>query len=279
MVKLLSLLTIVVFLVLFPPATLAFVSQNALPGDSLYPVKRALEEGVLIASGINPTTRAWFSAARAMRRYREVRGLISKGEKKAAAKSLKELIEQTSFTIDQVQLIKDSGKKKQLAADLIKSIDEYRVGLIEVRQEVVQSQRVTSTPTPSPYQTTPPPSPPASEPTPSSASPLTSSTPSQQEDNDLTEGLDEANDQLEKQRRRAEEALRLAAFEVNSSGGDSEDENENGDGDEDEDEDEPIDPGDEQIDSRGWQGVFNRLFEGRGENSQRENKSNKGGED
>lgn len=269
MVKLLSLLTLIVFLILFPPATLALVSQNALPGDSLYPVKRVLEEGILIATSFNPTTRAWFSAARSQRRYKEVRELVSKGEKKAAAKSLKELIEQTSLTIDQVQLLEDSDQKKQLAASLIKSIDEYKIGLTEVKQEVIRSQSVTqpaipSSPSPSVHITPPPVSQPTPTPTPAPFVP-----PSQQEDGDLTEGLDEANDQLEEQRKRLEEALRLAIFATGASGESS--------GEEDEDDGGPIDPGDEQIDSHGWQGVFNRLFVGEEGNSQGEEKNDKDG--
>ena len=39
MIKLLSIICLVLAIVLFPPAALALVSNNAVPGDATYPIK------------------------------------------------------------------------------------------------------------------------------------------------------------------------------------------------------------------------------------------------
>ena len=70
MIRLLSILTIILAIILFPPATLAVLSNNAVPGDAAYPIKRTLEDVIYAAASINPTSKAWFSAARSDRRYR-----------------------------------------------------------------------------------------------------------------------------------------------------------------------------------------------------------------
>ena len=46
MIKLLSIICLVLAIVLFPPAALALVSNNAVPGDATYPIKRALEVAI-----------------------------------------------------------------------------------------------------------------------------------------------------------------------------------------------------------------------------------------
>ncbi|MBI3485624.1 hypothetical protein HY025_01620 [Candidatus Daviesbacteria bacterium] len=53
MVKLLATFILILTIMLFPPATLAYISQNSLPGDRLYPVKRGLEDGVLWLASIS----------------------------------------------------------------------------------------------------------------------------------------------------------------------------------------------------------------------------------
>ena len=61
MIRLLSIITLILSIVLFPPASLALISNNAVPGDSIYPIKRFLEDGIYAVASITPGTKAWFS--------------------------------------------------------------------------------------------------------------------------------------------------------------------------------------------------------------------------
>lgn len=151
MFKLLATVVFILAIVLFPPAILAYVSQDALPGDSLYPVKRKLEDGVLFLASITPQTKAWYALAYSQRRYKETTGLIAKGENKAAGGSLKELVSQTSLAASDIQHVSDLTQKKALIQDLAKSLAEYNKGLTDAKEQLGQPKgQVQPTPAASP---------------------------------------------------------------------------------------------------------------------------------
>ena len=64
MARLLALATLILSLVLFPPATLAYLSQDAVPGDRMYPIKRGFEDVILTVTSINPWSKAFVATAR-----------------------------------------------------------------------------------------------------------------------------------------------------------------------------------------------------------------------
>ncbi len=149
MFKLLATVILILAIVLFPPAILAYVSQDALPGDTLYPVKRKLEDGVLFLASITPQTKAWYALAYSQRRYKETTGLIAKGENKAAGGSLKELVSQTSLAASDIQHVSDPTQKKALIQDLAKSLAEYHKGLTDAKEQLGQPKgQLQPTPTP-----------------------------------------------------------------------------------------------------------------------------------
>ena len=130
MVKLLSILSIVLAVVLFPPAALALISNNAVPGDATYPIKRVLEDGIFAVASLNPTTKAWFAAARSDRRFKEFTTLVAQG--KQGEDTLNELVEQTQVAATQIAEVNDEGQKQQLIEQLSKSIKKYDQGLQQV---------------------------------------------------------------------------------------------------------------------------------------------------
>lgn len=127
MARLLIIISLVLVLLLFPPAALALISNNAVPGDTTYPIKRSLENIIYSVVSINSVSKAWFSSARSDRRFQEVDVLLSSG--KQATQTLDELVEQTQSTADWINRISDQNQKTQLINDLSKSIEKYDAGL------------------------------------------------------------------------------------------------------------------------------------------------------
>lgn len=148
MSKLISILLIVIPLVLFPPAVLALISNNAVPGDVSYPIKRGLEDIIYAVSSVNPVTRAWFAAARSERRFQEIKVLVTQGKETEA--TLNELVGQVEIAVGQIESIDSQVKKEQLAQEFLQSIQKMDLGLKEVQQTVEQSSPPTLTTTMSP---------------------------------------------------------------------------------------------------------------------------------
>ncbi len=133
MIKLLSIISLILALVLFPPAALAFISNNAVPGDATYPIKRALENVVVAVASVNPKTRAWFSQTRSDTRFKEFSALIAQGKK--TTNTLNELVEQTDIAVSQISQVTDSAEKAKLIEQLSQSIDKYDQGLQKFTSE------------------------------------------------------------------------------------------------------------------------------------------------
>lgn len=230
MVKLLSTIILVLTIILFPPAVLALVSNNAVPGDATYPIKITLENGIFAIASLNSTTKAWFSAARSDRRFKEIEALTAQGRSVGA--SIEELVLQTEFAAEQINQVNDPIQKQQLIEQYSQTIEKYDEGLkklsvvVPTTQVVPAPERpsisilpsaqptskptlsptppVTSTPVPAPNPTIMPK--PTEQPNPTSTSttiptstptstPITSQTTSQGTDK---QDIDEARDKLKK---------------------------------------------------------------------------------
>ncbi len=147
MAKLLSILLLVLTVGLFPPAALALISNNAVPGDAAYPAKRKLEDVILLVASVNPATKAWFSAARSNRRFSEARVLIAQG-KQGANETLGELVSQTAIAAKEIEQVSDSAQKQQLKEHLVQSIEQYNLGLEQIQQQTQTQVPVATTPLP-----------------------------------------------------------------------------------------------------------------------------------
>lgn len=189
MPKIITVLTLLLAILLFPPASLALISNNAVPGDAAYPLKRGLENVIYVIASLNPITRAWFSAARSDRRFEEIKILVTSG--RSAKDSLQELVLQTDIAVKQIQKVEDPQKKKELIANLQQSIDKYDQGLLEIKK----SYGVTK---PSAPDSVTPPSP---TPSPiSSPSPVASPPPEVIDIEDTREDLEEIKEELEEEK-------------------------------------------------------------------------------
>lgn len=132
MVKIISIVILVLSLILFPPAALALVSNNAVPGDATYPIKRGLEDVIYAVVSIHPSTKALFAKARSDRRFQEITVLLTQG--KEATQTLNELVEQTQTAADQINLVSDLNARKEMIKKLQDSIAKYDEGLSKASQ-------------------------------------------------------------------------------------------------------------------------------------------------
>lgn len=148
MVKLLSIISLILALVFFPPAVLAVISNNAIPGDSTYPIKRGLEDIIYAVASLNPNTKALFAKARSDRRFQEVTTLLTQG--KDANNTLSELVTQTQAAADQINQVSDSNQKGKLISQLSDSITKYDQGLSQVSQPKPKPSPAVSNPVPDP---------------------------------------------------------------------------------------------------------------------------------
>lgn len=137
MPKIIGTLALLIMLLLFPPSVLAMISQNAVPGDTTYPIKRKLEDVILVLANMTPQTRAWFSVALAQRRYSETVALLNKGQ--SAGGSLNELVSQIGIASNEINQIESQNQKAKLIADLSDSLTEYDSGLNSAQKEIKNS--------------------------------------------------------------------------------------------------------------------------------------------
>ncbi len=209
MFKVIGLLSIILFFILLPPAVLAVASQDSIPGDILYPVKRGLENGVLALASLHPASKAWFSLGYTGRRFNEATKLITKGKTLQAKSSLDDLVAQTSQAAVEIQAIKNQDQKEKLLVELNKSINDYKEGLTKAKQPI-QTTNVNPTNPPSSALSQPQPSSSTFNPTPS-ATPLVNNPPPPSSslssiDQDIDETIKEL-DRIEKELEKEEERL------------------------------------------------------------------------
>jgi hypothetical protein len=144
MPKIISTLALIIALILFPPTGLILISQNAVKGEALYPVKRTLEGGILYIVALNPYTRAYFAVALANRRYDEI--ILLLGNDENADSTLQELVVQAGTAASDINKVSSAYQRSQLIADLSTSIDKYQKGLtdaqdqLDKRSEIIASQ-------------------------------------------------------------------------------------------------------------------------------------------
>lgn len=127
MLAILSKLVVVVMIAMFVPTGLVLASQEAIPGDATYPVKRALEGVIITLSSLHPGTRAFFHADLTKRRFKEAIALIRRGSN--ASNTLVELVSQTQTAVDIIDKIPDVSAKRVYIENLSTQIVEYQTTL------------------------------------------------------------------------------------------------------------------------------------------------------
>ncbi len=128
MLGLLSKVLIVFMIAMLFPTGLVLASQDAVPGDRTYPVKRGLENVIVTLASVHPTTRAFFKADLSKRRYKEAVALVKRDDIQSQT-SLAELVTQTEAAVDEIDKISDPKTKQELVQNLTEQIAEYQTGL------------------------------------------------------------------------------------------------------------------------------------------------------
>lgn len=159
MLKIFSILVFVLMALLLIPTGLVLASQDAIPGDLTYPLKRQLENITIRLASSNPETAAYFKADLSKRRFAEATALLSKG--KNANETLVELIAQTKQAAYEIDQIKDESSKQKLVANLSQKIADYNQSLTKIEEsnkaDIATSPQTALPPTPAAVLTSPQP--------------------------------------------------------------------------------------------------------------------------
>ena len=150
--------------VLTPAFFIAFLSQNSLPGDLLYPVKRGIENTLIAAASVNPATKAVLLADISDRRFTEADTLLLSQANTAPLNDLIAQVESAEVAIDNVS---DPVKQEELTTKVIAQIEEYQAKLTNTAAKIesspspfaeapTQTQATTQTSTPPTQVTTAP---------------------------------------------------------------------------------------------------------------------------
>jgi hypothetical protein len=101
----------IVLFALLPVTVLIFLSQNTVPGDLFYPVKRSLENVILAAASVSPATRTAFRTDLTEARFKEAQGLIASKSNTSGLTTL--ILEVQSINLEVASLKNDTEKKKE----------------------------------------------------------------------------------------------------------------------------------------------------------------------
>ncbi len=120
-------LALIIPIILFIPTLAILVSWNALPGDSLYPVKRCLEKIALFLVSPSDRVKADLQSNLVERRTYEATKTVTQTGKSSIA--LKELEYQVEAAATAVQTTKDPATRQQASLKLISKLEEAKSNL------------------------------------------------------------------------------------------------------------------------------------------------------
>ena len=126
----------VVLFALLPITVLIFLSQDSIPGDLFYPVKRSLENVILAAASVNPATRAAFRTDLTEARFKEAQSLVIS---KANASGLTTFIDEVQSARLEVVSLKSDTEREKAEEKLAVKIQEYQNGLSTLEAKTEQN--------------------------------------------------------------------------------------------------------------------------------------------
>lgn len=136
--KYLDLTTWILLFAMAPLTILILLSQNTIPGDLFYPVKRGMENVILAAASVNPSTRVAFRTDLTERRFQEAQQLLVI---KADPTAFSDFVTQVSTTQQDLSSFSNQQDKIQLSEKLIAKIDQYQNQLTQVQNQVQIAQQ------------------------------------------------------------------------------------------------------------------------------------------
>lgn len=126
----------IIFFALLPVTVLIFLSQDSIPGDLFYPVKRSMENVILAAASVNPATRAAFRTDLTETRFKEAQGLIVS---KSSASGLSTFIDDVQSTKQEVTNLKNDTQRIKAEEKFINKLEEYQIGLSTLEAKTEQT--------------------------------------------------------------------------------------------------------------------------------------------
>ena len=136
MIQILNRALWILFLVLTPLTFIGILSQNSIPGDFLYSIKRGYEGTALAFASLAPETKASYTTSLATVRFTEAEKLLLA---KSDTQGLATLVEQVQTAQDNVAAVQNSPQKEELEQKLIASIDTYQANLLKVQQQIASN--------------------------------------------------------------------------------------------------------------------------------------------
>lgn len=141
-------LTSWVLLFFFAPFTvLILLSQNTIPGDFFYPVKRGLENIILVAYSVSPSAKVGFRTDLTQRRFTEAQTLLVS---KADTTAYNQFIDEVFVTSQDLSKLSNAQDKIESSEKLLAKIEEYQTQLTQVQNQVQIAQAL-----PQPIETQP----------------------------------------------------------------------------------------------------------------------------
>lgn len=126
-----------IFLFTFLPITvLIFLSQDSLPGDNFYPIKRGLENVILAAASVNPATRAAFRTDLTEARFKEAQSLVIA---KANAGGLVSFADDVQAVQLEVTSLANDTERAKAEEKLLVKIDQYQNSLSNLQAKTEQN--------------------------------------------------------------------------------------------------------------------------------------------
>jgi len=123
----------------------AIASQNSLPNDTLYPVKKAIENVELAISSLGGNHKAEIKLKHALRRLEEVQalveehqedGIVEEQEEEEEEEATEELEEQTEEAMEEVGKVRSIERKEELIQKMERLTERHREVLQKVHDKV-----------------------------------------------------------------------------------------------------------------------------------------------
>lgn len=126
----------IILFALAPLTVLIFLSQDSIPGDFFYPVKRGMEGVILAAASVNPATRAAFRTDLTQARFKEAQSLVIS---KSNTSGLSTFIDEVQGTQLEVASLKNDTEREKAEEKLINKLEEYQAGLSTLETKTQQN--------------------------------------------------------------------------------------------------------------------------------------------
>lgn len=121
---------------LLPVTVLIFLSQDSIPGDLFYPVKRGMENVILAAASVNPATKAAFRTDLTATRFKEAQSLVLS---KSNASGLSTFVDEVRTAQIEVASLANNTERQKAEEKLLVKIDQYQNGLNTLEAKTEQN--------------------------------------------------------------------------------------------------------------------------------------------